>query len=301
MTDIFNRAKLKHRRRELRHNATPAEKVLWEAIRNSKVNGIKFRRQASIGAYVLDFYAPTIKLAIEVDGDIHNDPEARLLDRQRQQTIEELGITFLRFSNNDVLYSTSNVIEAVAKKAKATTSITTTITKPESHTLAQRRTHVTIYTDGACSGNPGPGGYGVVMLDGSGRRRELSAGFRNTTNNRMELLAVIVGLETLKRPCDVTLISDSEYVINAITKGWLIGWQKKGWRKADKKPVANIDLWQRLLPLLNEHNIEFKWTRGHAGNIENERCDELAVEASQMPDLPLDTRGAAEASQERIV
>ncbi|HEY3875596.1 MAG TPA: ribonuclease HI [Candidatus Kapabacteria bacterium] len=150
------------------------------------------------------------------------------------------------------------------------------------------RPHVTIYTDGACSGNPGPGGYGVVMIDGAGRRRELSAGFRNTTNNRMELLGVISGLEALKRPCDVILISDSEYVINAITKGWLINWQKKGWRKADKKPVMNIDLWQRLLPKLEEHDVKFQWTKGHAGNIENERCDKLAVAASQMPGLPID-------------
>ena len=153
-----------------------------------------------------------------------------------------------------------------------------------------RKPHVTIYTDGACSGNPGPGGYGAVLIDQSGRRRELSDGFRNTTNNRMELLGVIAALEALKRPCDVTLISDSEYVVNAIAKGWLVNWQRKGWRKADKKPVMNIDLWQRLLPKLEEHNIEFCWTKGHAGNPENERCDELAVAASLRPNLPLDTR-----------
>ena len=101
-------------------------------------------------------------------------------------------------------------------------------------------------------------------------------------------MGVITGLEALKRPCDVTLISDSEYIINAITKGWLIGWQKKGWRKSDKKPVMNIDLWERLLPLIEEHNVEFQWTRGHAGNLENERCDKLAVAASQMSNLPMD-------------
>lgn len=153
-----------------------------------------------------------------------------------------------------------------------------------------RRPKITIYTDGACSGNPGPGGYGAILIDASGRRRELSEGFRNTTNNRMELLAVISALEALKRPCDVTLISDSEYVINAIVKGWLVNWQRKGWRKADKKPVMNIDLWQRLLPKLEEHNIEFRWTKGHAGNPDNERCDELAVAASLLPNLPLDIR-----------
>ena len=151
-----------------------------------------------------------------------------------------------------------------------------------------RKPHVTIYTDGACSGNPGPGGYGVVLLDDSGRRRELSEGFQTTTNNRMELSAVIAALEALKRPCDVTLYSDSEYVVNAIKQGWLAQWQRKGWRKADKKPVMNIDLWQRLLPKLEEHNIEFRWTKGHAGNPENERCDTLAVAASQGTNLPPD-------------
>ncbi len=106
----------------------------------------------------------------------------------------------------------------------------------------------------------------------------------------MELLGVICALEALKRPCDVTLFCDSEYVVNAVTKGWLKSWQAKGWRKADKKPVMNIDLWQRLLPQLEEHNIEFRWTKGHAGNPENERCDVLAVEASHRDDLSIDVR-----------
>ncbi len=153
-----------------------------------------------------------------------------------------------------------------------------------------RKPHITIYTDGACSGNPGPGGYGVVMMDSEGRRRELSEGFRNTTNNRMELRGVIAALEALKKPCDVTLYTDSQYVVNAFNKGWLVSWQKKGWRKADKSPVLNIDLWQRLLPLTNDHNVEFRWTRGHAGDTENERCDVLAVQAAQMSGLPEDRR-----------
>jgi ribonuclease HI len=159
--------------------------------------------------------------------------------------------------------------------------------------LPTRSPHITIYTDGACSGNPGPGGYGAVLLDDSGRRRELSQGFRNTTNNRMELLGVISALEALKRPCDVTLYCDSQYVVKAVSEGWLAKWQRMGWRKADKKPVLNIDLWQRLLPQLQEHNVNFVWTRGHAGNIENERCDELAVAASRMPNLPVDVRVGA--------
>jgi ribonuclease HI len=157
--------------------------------------------------------------------------------------------------------------------------------------MSSARPHITIYTDGACSGNPGPGGYGAVMLDAHGRRKELSAGFRNTTNNRMELLAVIVALEALKMPCDVTLYSDSQYVVKAIEEKWLVNWQKRGWKKSDKSPVLNIDLWKRLLPLLEVHRVKFVWTKGHAGTIENERCDELAVAASQEADLPVDVRG----------
>jgi ribonuclease HI len=153
------------------------------------------------------------------------------------------------------------------------------------------RQHITIYTDGACSGNPGPGGYAAVLLDVSGRRKELSQGFRNTTNNRMELLAVIASLEALKKPCDVTVYSDSQYVVKAVEERWLVNWQKRGWRKADKSPVLNVDLWKRLVPLLEKHGVKFVWTKGHAGNIENERCDELAVAASQVEDLPFDERG----------
>ncbi len=149
---------------------------------------------------------------------------------------------------------------------------------------------VIIYTDGACSGNPGPGGYGVVMLAGGEHRLELSHGYKHTTNNRMELLGVIAGLETLKRPCNVKLYSDSKYVVDAIEKGWLKSWQAKGWKKADKKPVLNIDLWKRLLPMLAKHKVNFIWVKGHAANIENERCDVLAVEASQEPNLEDDAR-----------
>jgi len=216
--------------------------------------------------------------------------------------LEELGISFLRIKNEEVLENPVRVLDQISKhihtlKSKALPSAPVSRQKapPPNPLLLKegemvRRPKITIYTDGACSGNPGPGGYGAILIDASGRRRELSEGFRNTTNNRMELLAVISALEALKRPCDVTLISDSEYVINAIVKGWLVNWQRKGWRKADKKPVMNIDLWQRLLPKLEEHNIEFRWTKGHAGNPDNERCDELAVAASLLPNLPLDIR-----------
>jgi len=294
VTELFNRAELKQRRKDLRNRSTYAEKILWQALRLSSLENVKFRRQASIGAFVVDFYAPTLRLAIELDGSSHDSEEARVLDRQRQSLLEEYGIQFLRFRNEEVLSSAESVVDRIRSKIQELSTPPPPPLLVKEGASNTRRPHITIYTDGACSGNPGPGGYAAVLLDGAGRRRELSGGFRHTTNNRMELLGVITALEALKRPCDVTLISDSEYIINAITKGWLANWQKKGWRKADKKPVMNIDLWQRLLPLLQEHNVEFKWTKGHAGNPENERCDELAVAASLLPNLPVDTRATPE-------
>ena len=136
---------------------------------------------------------------------------------------------------------------------------------------------VTIYTDGACSGNPGPGGWGAI-LSARGVKKELSGGERETTNNRMELTGVIRGLEALKYPCEVTLTTDSRYVVDSVTKGWVYGWKKRGWIKSDKKPALNVDLWEKLLPLLEKHKVEFVWVKGHAGHPENERCDRLAVE-----------------------
>ena len=139
---------------------------------------------------------------------------------------------------------------------------------------------VTIYTDGACSGNPGPGGWGAI-LEWNGVEKELHGGENPTTNNRMELTAVIVALETLKEACSVELYSDSKYVIDALTKGWLDSWRKNGWRKADKKPVLNIDLWERLLPQLTRHEMHYHWVKGHAENEKNNRCDKMAVEESK--------------------
>lgn len=136
---------------------------------------------------------------------------------------------------------------------------------------------VEIFTDGACSGNPGPGGYGVVLRYGT-REKELSGGDSSTTNNRMELLGVITGLAALKEPCQVTLTTDSKYVVDSITKGWVYNWKKNNWIKSDKKPALNVDLWEQLLPLLEKHKVTFKWVKGHAGHPENERCDRLAVE-----------------------
>ena len=135
---------------------------------------------------------------------------------------------------------------------------------------------VTIYTDGACSGNPGPGGYGAILVY-NGKDKELSGGERLTTNNRMELTAVIVALEALKEPCEVTLTTDSKYVSDGVTQGWARSWKTKGWKKADGKPALNPELWDRLLALLDTHKVEFVWVKGHAGHPYNERCDTLAV------------------------
>ena len=141
---------------------------------------------------------------------------------------------------------------------------------------------VKIYTDGAARGNPdGPGGYGTVIqfIDGKGtlHEREFSQGYNKTTNNRMELTGVIEGLSALKEPCRVILTTDSKYVVDSVTKGWVYGWKKKGWIKSDKKPALNVDLWEKLLPLLEKHDVTFNWVKGHAGHPENERCDRLAV------------------------
>ena len=135
---------------------------------------------------------------------------------------------------------------------------------------------VEIFTDGACSGNPGPGGWGAVLRF-AGKEKELSGGEKETTNNRMELTAVIMALSALKEPCKVKLTTDSKYVCDAINQRWVYGWRANGWRKADKKPALNVDLWEELLPLLETHEVEFLWVKCHAGHPENERCDALAV------------------------
>ena len=135
---------------------------------------------------------------------------------------------------------------------------------------------VTLYTDGACSGNPGPGGWGCI-LEYQGHEKELCGGEKNTTNNRMELTGVIMGLSALKEPCIVELYSDSKYVLDALQKGWVYGWKKRGWVKSDKKPALNPDLWEELLALTQKHQLRCHWVKGHADNPKNNRCDELAV------------------------
>ena len=146
---------------------------------------------------------------------------------------------------------------------------------------------VTIYTDGACSGNPGPGGWAAVLMCGD-RRKEISGGFACTTNGRMELYAAMAALGSLKRPCRVTLYTDAAYLANAVNKGWLTNWQSNGWRKKDRQPVHNVDLWRIIDVLLAKHAVRVVWVKGHADNPNNNRCDELAVAAAHGENLPPD-------------
>ena len=148
---------------------------------------------------------------------------------------------------------------------------------------------VELYSDGSSRGNPGPGGYGTILRytrpSGEQVEREFSQGYRHTTHNRMELLGVIVGLEAINRPCKVDVYSDSQYVVQAFTDHWVDGWLRRGWKNASKNPVKNIDLWKRLLVAMKPHDVEYHWVRGHAGHVENERCDALATAAADSDDL----------------
>lgn len=152
--------------------------------------------------------------------------------------------------------------------------------------------HVDLFTDGSARGNPGPGGYGVILrfVDSSAElhEKELSQGFVLTTNNRMELLGVIVGLEALKRPCSVVVYCDSQYVVKAFTEGWIEGWIARGWKTSQKKLVKNDDLWKRLIKAVSPHKVRFVWVKGHAGHAENERCDQLACAAADGCELQVD-------------
>lgn len=147
--------------------------------------------------------------------------------------------------------------------------------------------HITIYTDGSSRGNPGPGGYGTLLIY-NGHQKELSGGFAKTTNNRMEILAALCGIESLKESCKVTVYSDSKYVIDTMDKGWIHGWEKKGWSRGPRKPLKNVDLWKRMLDAVRDHDITWKWVKGHSGHPENERCDVLATTAADRRGNPVD-------------
>jgi ribonuclease HI len=157
------------------------------------------------------------------------------------------------------------------------------------NSTANTLSEVAIYTDGGCEPNPGPGGYGAVLLHPkTGSRKETSGGFRKTTNNRMEIFAANAGLEMLKQPCKVTVYSDSQYLVKAMSEGWVAGWKRQSWWRTKTERPENVDLWQRLDALCQTHQVEFRWVRGHAGNLENERCDQLSMLALRQPNLPVD-------------
>lgn len=153
--------------------------------------------------------------------------------------------------------------------------------------------HVDLYSDGSSRGNPGPGGYGCILVskspNGKTHEKEFSCGYASTTNNRMELMGVIAGFEALRRPCIVHVVTDSQYVVNAFNKNWISGWLAKGWKGAGNKKVKNVDLWKRLLAAMEGHEATFEWVKGHAGHPFNERCDELATIAADSDDLVADT------------
>jgi ribonuclease HI len=153
--------------------------------------------------------------------------------------------------------------------------------------IVQTSKQISIYTDGSCLGNPGPGGYGIIIVS-DGWTEEISGGFRRTTNNRMELLAAIIALESVKTDSAVTVYTDSQYLVNSINKGWAKKWNDNHWVKSDKKTALNPDLWDRLLKLCQKHRVEFVWIRGHHNHPKNDRCDKLATDAARKPDLPAD-------------
>ncbi len=195
------------------------------------------------------------------------------------------GVAGARFKGFYTLHEAKQWMEAPDRDAA---SPKRSVKKAPAPPVSAREGDIIIYTDGGCSCNPGPGGYGAVILDG-GNRKELSGGFCRTTNNRMELFACIAGLQSIKTPSRVTLYSDSKYVVDAVNKKWAIKWRSKNWVKWDGKPALNADLWARLLDLIDTHEVQFIWVKGHAGNTENERCDYLATRAAAQTGLPPDS------------
>jgi len=253
---------------------TKEERHLWfDFLKNLPVT---VHRQKVISKYIADFYIASASIVIELDGSQHYEDEGHLSDELRDKYFEEQGIKVLRYSNLDINQNFEAVCTDILNNLNTSSG-------PSGHLLLKEKAlkdhtmkTVTIYTDGACSGNPGPGGWGAILMYGE-HKRELSGGEAHTTNNRMELMGVISALQALKEPCIVELWSDSKYVIDALSKGWAVSWRSRGWRKADKKPALNTDLWEILLALTEKHEMRYHWVKGHAENPYNNRCDELAV------------------------
>ena len=271
---------MRTRAQQLRKNATKEENRLWYDF--LRAYPLQFRRQAVFGPYIVDFYCARAGLAVELDGSQHYEDGGLAYDAARTAHLEkQKHLTVLRFTNLEIKENFEGVCTAIDRFVRKT--VPSSAWPAASHLPPEGEGHdrstmktVTIYTDGACSGNPGPGGWGAILMYGA-HKKELSGGEASTTNNRMELTAVISALELLKEPCAVELWSDSKYVIDALDKGWAKGWRAKGWIKSDKKPALNPDLWARLLDLCEIHTVRTHWVKGHAENEYNNRCDELAV------------------------
>ena len=269
--------------RQLRKNATKEENHLWYDF--LRTYPVQFLRQKPFGPYIVDFYCHQARLAVELDGSQHYLEPGLKADRKRTEYLENVEhIRILRFSNLDIKENFEGVCIAIRLEVEealpsSAAALPRHLPPGEGRDRSTMKT-VTIYTDGACSGNPGPGGWGAILMYGT-FKKELSGGESHTTNNRMELTGVITALEALKEPCVVELYSDSKYVIDALQKGWAKSWKAKGWIKADKKPALNPDLWERLLELCERHTVNLHWVKGHASNPYNNRCDELAVAESK--------------------
>ena len=269
--------------RQLRKNATKEENHLWYDF--LRTYPVQFLRQKPFGPYIVDFYCHQARLAVELDGSQHYLEHGLKADQKRTEYLEHVEhIRILRFSNLDIKENFEGVCIAIRLAVEETfpssaAALPRHLPPGEGRDRSTMKT-VTIYTDGACSGNPGPGGWGAILMYGT-FKKELSGGEGHTTNNRMELTGVITALEALKEPCVVELYSDSKYVIDALEKGWARSWKARGWVKADKKPALNPDLWERLLELCERHTVNLHWVKGHASNPYNNRCDELAVAESK--------------------
>jgi ribonuclease HI len=216
--------------------------------------------------------------------ELLSDAKAWLKDQPAERKWKPLGL-FSETTEADQGEQISNPAPKRGGRSAAQSS-------PIDPRQAQAEGKVVIYTDGGCITNPGPGGYGAVILD-QGKRKETSAGYRQTTNNRMELLACIAALETLKQPVSVVLYSDSRYVVNGISQGWAKRWRAQNWMRDKKNRAKNADLWSRLLYLCEKHQVHFEWVKGHAGDPENERCDQLSTSAALKPNLPPDIEKTA--------
>ena len=262
---------------------TKEERRLWYDFLRSYP--IRFYRQKILGRYIADFYCAKAKLIIELDGSQHYEIRNRERDALRTEYLHGYDIAVLRIPNNAVFSNFEGVctyidhmVQERFEARKNNPSAPDGGTSPCTGEAIRKREMKTveIYTDGACSGNPGPGGWGAILVY-NGVEKELSGGEARTTNNRMELTAVIQALLALRESCVVELYSDSKYVIDALEKGWAWGWRRKGWIKSDKKPALNPDLWTMLLDLTQQHEMHYHWVKGHADNTYNNRCDALAV------------------------